>query len=116
MDQDKTDIPHIISNPKALAGSYKLETHVTGVRAHGRCTLMLIDCGDFPHNTNLTIEALLQVFCHLKVCAITIKTMSCLEYCFYRITYPQCCTFKWTTPAGTTRTNIHSCLQPYWWN
>lgn len=25
MDQDKTDIPHIISNPKAIAGSYRLE-------------------------------------------------------------------------------------------
>ena len=34
MDQNKTDIPHIISNPKAMAGSYKLETHITGIRAH----------------------------------------------------------------------------------
>lgn len=67
MDQDKTDIPHIISNPKAMAGCYTLETHVTGVRAHGQCTLMVIDCGQFPHDSNLTIEAMLQLLHRLKV-------------------------------------------------
>ena len=67
MDQDKTDIPHIISNPKAMAGCYTLETHVTGVRVHGQCTLMVIDCGQFPHDSNLTIEAMLQLLHHLKV-------------------------------------------------
>ena len=36
MDQDKTDIPHIISKPKAMAGAYTLDAHVTGVIAHGR--------------------------------------------------------------------------------
>ena len=41
--------------------------HITGVQAHGHITLMLIDCGQFPHDSNLTIEALLQVFQHLKV-------------------------------------------------
>ena len=67
MDQDKTDIPHIISNPKAMAGSYTLETHITGVRAHGHCTMMVIDWGQFHHDTNLTIEILLRVFNRLKV-------------------------------------------------
>ena len=28
---------------------------------------MAIDCGDFPHDSNLTIEVLLRVFYHLKV-------------------------------------------------
>lgn len=70
MDQSKTDIPHIITNPKAMAGSYKLETHVTGVKAHGHCTVMFIDCGEFSHDTNLTIEVLLRVFRELKVQAI----------------------------------------------
>lgn len=69
MDQDKTDIPHITSNPKAMAGSYRLETHVTGVRAHGHVTMMVIDWGQFPHDTNLTIQVLLQLFDHLKVCS-----------------------------------------------
>ncbi len=67
MDQNKTDIPHIISNPKAMAGSYRLETHVTGIRAHGHHTMMIIDCGQFHHDTNLTIEAFLQLFRRLKV-------------------------------------------------
>lgn len=67
MDQSKTDIPHIITNPKVIAGAYKLETHVTGVRVHGRFTMMFLDCGQFSHDSNLTIEVLLQVFSQLKV-------------------------------------------------
>jgi len=67
MDQDKTNIPHLISTPKALAGNYTLETHVTGVRAHGRSTMMFIDCQQFPHDSNLTIELLSQVFIKYKV-------------------------------------------------
>lgn len=67
MDQDKTNIPHIISNPKALAGNYTLETHVTGVRVHGRCSIMFIDCGQFKHDSNLTITILLKVFLKMKV-------------------------------------------------
>ncbi len=67
MDQDKTDIPHLISTPKALAGNYTLETHVTGVRVHGRCTMMFIDCKQFPHDSNLTIELLSEVFLKFKV-------------------------------------------------
>lgn len=77
MDQDKTDIPHIITNPKALAGSFRLETHITGVQAHGHCTLMVIDCGQFPHDTNLTIEALVQLFQHLKVCMYILCGIPC---------------------------------------
>ena len=108
MDQDKTDIPHIISNPKALAGSYRLETHVTGVRAHGHCTLMLVDYGEFPHNTNLTIEALLKVFCLLKVCGnVYVHSSSVLNViCSCRTTCHLCCISKWTILAGITRTNI----------
>ena len=67
MDQDKTDIPHIISNPKSMAGGYTLEKHVTGLRAHGHCSMMVIDCGQFHHDTNLTIEILLQMFQLLDV-------------------------------------------------
>ena len=67
MDQDKTDVPHIISHPKCMAGSYTLETHVTGVRAHGRDTMMVIDCGQFPHDSNLTIQILLLMFQQLQV-------------------------------------------------
>ena len=67
MDQDKTNIPHLISIPKALAGNYTLETHITGVRVHGRSTIMFIDCQQFPHDSNLTIELLSRVFLKYKV-------------------------------------------------
>lgn len=67
MDQEKTSLPHIIANPKSMAGSYRLETHVTGIRAHGRSTIMVIDCGQFPHDSNLTIEILLRMFTTLQV-------------------------------------------------
>ena len=67
MDQEKTDIPHIISKPKAMAGTQTLETHVTGIRAHGHCTLFTIDCGQFPHDSNLTIENLLRLFHELTL-------------------------------------------------
>lgn len=50
MDQSKTDTPHIITNQKAMAGGYRLEIHVAGVRAHGHCTMMFIDCGQFSHS------------------------------------------------------------------
>ena len=45
-----------------MAGSFTLETHVTGIRAHGRSTTMVIDCGEFPHDSNLTIEIMLRMF------------------------------------------------------
>lgn len=67
MDQEKTSIPHIISNPKVMAGAATLETHVTGAKAHGHCSLMAIDCGQFPHDSNLTIEVLLRLLQEIKV-------------------------------------------------
>ncbi len=54
MDQSKTNIPHIVNNPKVMAGAYRLETHITGVKVHGRFTMMFIDSGQFNHDTNLT--------------------------------------------------------------
>ena len=67
MDQDKIDIPHIISKPKDMAGAHTLDTHVTGVIAHGRCTMMAIDCGEFPHDSNLTIEIIIRLLHKYKV-------------------------------------------------
>ena len=67
MDQDKTNIPHLISIPKAVAGNYTLQTHITGVRVHGRSTIMFIDCQQFPHDSNLTTELLSRVFLKYKI-------------------------------------------------
>ena len=61
MDQEKaTNIPHVISNPKVLAGGYTLETHVTGVRCHGRGVTTFIDWRQYAHDTNITIQLLTE--------------------------------------------------------
>ena len=52
---------------QAIAGAFLLETHVTGIRAHGRKTMMAIDCNDFKHDSNLTIEIILRMLMLLKV-------------------------------------------------
>ena len=38
-----------------------------GIRAHGRSTMMVIVCGQFPHDSNLTIEIILRMFEQLQV-------------------------------------------------
>lgn len=50
-----------------LAGAYLLETRITGIRAHGRKVMIAIDCNEFHHDSNLTIEILLQMLLRFKV-------------------------------------------------
>ena len=52
---------------KMIAGAYLLETHITGIRAHGRKTIMCLDCNDFRHDSNLTIEIILRMLVQFKV-------------------------------------------------
>ena len=47
MDQEKQT---------SLAGSYTVDTHITGVKVDGRGSKMFIDYQQFPHDTNLTGE------------------------------------------------------------
>ena len=68
MDQAKTSLPHIPSNPKCLAGEYSLPTHLTGVNIHGMQPVIFIDWGQFPHDSNLTINVILQIIVRYKVC------------------------------------------------
>lgn len=97
MDQDKTDVPHIISNPKALAGNYTLETHVTGVKVHGRRVFMAVDCGQFSHDSNLTLEVLLRVFMEFKVSYIVLLYYNVNYHTLCRILCHLLSTFKWIT-------------------
>ena len=62
MDQEKTKILHILSKPKALAGSYLLETHITGVKMYGRGSKMYTDHQQYPHDANLTAELVSKQF------------------------------------------------------
>ena len=115
MDQDKTNIPHLISTPKALAGNYTLETHVTGVRVHGRSTMMFIDWQQFPHDSNLTIELLSRVFLKYKVSSVineqthkssynyaSVNKFVCL---LCRTTFQACSIYKWITLAEIIKTS-----------
>ena len=79
MDQEKTNIPHILSKPKALAGSFTLDTHITGVKVHGRGSNMYIDYQQFPHDANLTAELLSKTILDCKV-----KTI------YYNFIYVRC--------------------------
>lgn len=67
MDQSKTDLPHIITNPKVLAGCHTLGTHVTGVKVHGRDMFIYIDWGNLPHDSNLTLSLILRSLASYKV-------------------------------------------------
>ena len=67
MDQSKTNLPHITTNPKILAGCQTLGTHVTGVKVHGRNTHIYIDYGELPHDLNLTMNVLLLTLLKYKV-------------------------------------------------
>ena len=107
MDQEKTSLPHIISNPKSMAGSYMLETHVTSIRAHGRSTMMAIDCGQFPHDSNLTIEILLRLFADLQVYIVVLDRVGILgNLPFYRDSSHQFFMSRWTIRAGIIRINM----------
>ena len=111
MDQDKTDILHITSKPKCMAGCYTLETHVTGVRAHGRCSMMAVDSGEYSHDSNLVIEVIVRLLHKFKVIyqIITIlNTCMHASHLFVRMSCHQCCTFRWIIPAKTTKTSTHS--------
>ena len=64
MGQSKTDLPHIITNPKLLAGCHTLSTHI---KVHGRDIFMYIVCGTLSHDTNLTLTLLLLTINKYKV-------------------------------------------------
>ena len=72
MDQSKTNLPHVVSNQKILSGCKLLKTHVTGVKVHGRGSHFFVDWGQFPQDTNLTLNILMQVFSDQKVCGFTL--------------------------------------------
>ena len=80
MDQEKMNIPHILSKPNSLAGSYLLETHVTGVKIHGRGSKMYINYQQFPHDANLTAELISKAVLDCKVSLIISITSSALLY------------------------------------
>ena len=44
-----------------------LETHVTGIRAHGQKTMIALDGNEFKHDSSLTIEIVFRMLIQFKV-------------------------------------------------
>ncbi len=61
MDQHVSQLPKPLTNSKAMAATTKLPTHITGAIVHGRGQHTFIDCNEIPHDSNLTINVLIQV-------------------------------------------------------
>ncbi|XP_030841361.1 uncharacterized protein LOC115924008 isoform X2 [Strongylocentrotus purpuratus] len=61
MDQHCTSIPQLHPTPKALSYNDQLHTHITGALVHGRGQHAYIDFNEYPHDSNLTINILLNI-------------------------------------------------------
>ena len=66
MDQNKTDLPHFTRKNKSACNMWVLRTHVTGAIVHGKRSFAFIDVHLWPHDSNLTINILLQLLLQLK--------------------------------------------------
>ena len=61
MDQNKTNLPHFVRLSKSAAGLWVLRTHITGFIQHGVGAGIFIDFQQWPHDSNLTINILMQL-------------------------------------------------------
>ncbi|XP_063964995.1 uncharacterized protein LOC129278782 [Lytechinus pictus] len=61
MDQQSTSIPKFYRTAKSISSAWRLPSHVTGTIVHGRGQHMFVDNKEYPHDSNLTANILLQV-------------------------------------------------------
>lgn len=71
MDQNKTNVPHLVHNTKSTQNLWRLRTHLTGVLIHtqaqkGKYAYGYYDILQLPHDCNLTIHVLLEALCDLS--------------------------------------------------
>ncbi|XP_077864883.1 uncharacterized protein LOC144350661 [Saccoglossus kowalevskii] len=71
MDQNKTDLPHLIKEDKGTSNLHRLRSHVTGNIVHtgvtsGKLPYVYIDFNQVPHDSNLTLNVLLEVLVAAK--------------------------------------------------
>ena len=59
MDQNKTNVPHLVRVPKSCQNLWCLRTHLTGCVVHGVGNFGYFDFIQWPHDCNLTITTLL---------------------------------------------------------
>ena len=65
MDQNKTNIPHLVRIPKACQNVWTLRTHLTGCLVHGQGNFGYFDFLQWPHDCNLTLTSLLLTLVEL---------------------------------------------------
>ncbi|XP_053403165.1 uncharacterized protein LOC123565917 [Mercenaria mercenaria] len=61
MDQNKTCLPHMVSESKFINQMWKLKVHLTGVVVHGVATHGFSDYNQVKHDSNLTITVLMKI-------------------------------------------------------
>ena len=66
MDQNKTNLPHLIRIPKSCQNLWCLHTHLTGCLVHGFGTFGYFDYLQWSHDTNFTLTCLLLTL--VKLC------------------------------------------------
>ncbi|XP_061193023.1 uncharacterized protein LOC133201246 [Saccostrea echinata] len=68
MDQSKSNLPHFVGRTaKAVNSADQLKTHISGVIAHGQNEFFtFLDIGQYPHDSNLTINIILQILFKIK--------------------------------------------------
>lgn len=67
MDQAKTNLPNTKIIAKSTSALWRLRTHVTGILVHtkapfGKLAFAFVDLLQWPHDSNLTITLLMNVF------------------------------------------------------
>ena len=67
MDQNKTNLPHLLRQPKSCQNLWCLRTHLTGsgCLVHGVGNFGYFDFLQWPHDTNLTLTCLLLTLIEL---------------------------------------------------
>ena len=66
MDQNKTNLPYLVCLPKSVQNLQRLRTHLTGALVHtrsphGKIAYAFFDFLQWPHDSNLNIQVLLEV-------------------------------------------------------
>ena len=59
MDQNKTNVPHMVRIPKSCQNLWNLRTHLTGNLVHGKGNYGYFDYLQWPHDCNVTLSTLL---------------------------------------------------------
>lgn len=66
MDQNKTNVPHLVRVPKSCQNLWSLMTHLTGCLVHGSGNYGYFDFLQWSHDCNLTLTTLLLTLVELS--------------------------------------------------